>query len=116
MQPRIVRQIHQPTMDDNELGPVQKPFEPTVMNKVDIDQKYFDRVQQGFKLVFQGSSGTARGTFSSKPYDPAGKTGSAESYINGKKAVNSTLVGYAPFNKDRKSTRLNSSHVKISYA
>jgi len=98
MQPRIVRQIHQPTMDDNELGPVQKPFEPTVMNKVDIDQKYFDRVQQGFKLVFQGSSGTARGTFSSKPYDPAGKTGSAESYINGKKAVNSTLVGYAPFN------------------
>lgn len=97
MQPKIVRQIHQPTMNENELGPIQQPFEPTVMNKVDIDQKYFDRVQQGFRLVFQGSSGTARGVFAKKPYDAAGKTGSAQSFINGVEAINSTLVGYAPF-------------------
>ncbi|MGN7299256.1 peptidoglycan D,D-transpeptidase FtsI family protein [Ferdinandcohnia sp. SAFN-114] len=98
MQPKIVRQIHQPTMEDNELGPIQEPFEPTVMNKVDIDMKYIERVQQGFKLVFQGSSGTARSAFSGKPYDAAGKTGSAQSFIKGVEAVNSTLVGYAPFN------------------
>ncbi|WP_449536987.1 peptidoglycan D,D-transpeptidase FtsI family protein [Ferdinandcohnia sp. Marseille-Q9671] len=97
MQPKIVRQIHQPTMEENELGPIQVPFEPTVMNKVDIDQKYFDRVQQGFRLVFQGSGGTARSVFSGKPYNAAGKTGSAQSFINGIEAVNSTLVGYAPF-------------------
>lgn len=97
MQPKIVRQIHQPTMEENELGPIQEPFEPTVMNKLDIDMKYIERVQQGFKLVFQGSSGTARSAFSGKPYDPAGKTGSAQSFIKGVEAVNSTLVGYAPF-------------------
>ncbi|MDR4888948.1 penicillin-binding protein 2 [Fredinandcohnia sp. QZ13] len=97
MQPKIVRQIHQPTMEENELGPIQKPFEPTVLNKVDIDQKYFDRVQQGFKLVFQGANGTARSVFAGKPYNPAGKTGTAQSFINGIEAVNSTLVGYAPF-------------------
>ena len=98
MQPKIVRQIHQPTMEENELGPIQEPFEPTVMNKLNIDMKYIERVQQGFKLVFQGSSGTARSAFSGKPYDPAGKTGSAQSFIKGVEAVNSTLVGYAPFN------------------
>ncbi|MEH7386581.1 penicillin-binding protein 2 [Bacillus sp. JJ1521] len=97
MQPKIVREIHQPTMDENELGPIQKPFEPTVLNKIDIDQKYFDRVQQGFKLVYQGSRGTARGSFARKPYNAAGKTGTAQSFINGVEAVNSTLVGYAPF-------------------
>ncbi len=98
MQPKIVRQIHQPTLEENELGPIQEPFEPTVMNKLDIDMKYIERVQQGFKLVFQGSSGTARSAFSGKPYDAAGKTGSAQSFIKGVEAVNSTLVGYAPFN------------------
>ncbi|MEH7224551.1 penicillin-binding protein 2 [Bacillus sp. JJ1566] len=97
MQPKIVREIHQPTMEENELGPIQKPFEPTVLNKVDIDQKYFDRVQQGFKLVFQGGNGTARSVFAGKSYNPAGKTGTAQSFINGIEAVNSTLVGYAPF-------------------
>ncbi|WP_010678131.1 peptidoglycan D,D-transpeptidase FtsI family protein [Bacillus timonensis] len=97
MQPKIVREIHQPTMDEKELGPIQKPFEPTVMNKLDIEKKYIERVQQGFKLVFQGSRGTARSAFAGKPYNPAGKTGSAQSFINGVEAVNSTLVGYAPF-------------------
>ncbi|MEH7236032.1 peptidoglycan D,D-transpeptidase FtsI family protein [Bacillus sp. JJ1562] len=97
MQPKIVREIHQPTLEENELGPIQQPFEPTVLNKLDIDQKYFDRVQQGFKLVFQGSGGTARSTFAGKPYNAAGKTGSAQSFIKGVEAVNSTLVGYAPF-------------------
>ncbi|WP_438824315.1 peptidoglycan D,D-transpeptidase FtsI family protein [Bacillus sp. JJ1533] len=97
MQPKIVREIHQPTMEEDELGPIQKPFEPTVLNKVDIDQKYFDRVQQGFKLVFQGRNGTARSVFAGKPYNPAGKTGTAQSFIKGIEAVNSTLVGYAPF-------------------
>lgn len=97
MQPKIVREIHQPTMDEQELGPIQKPFEPTVLNKLDIDKKYIERVQQGFKLVYQGSRGTARSAFAGKPYNAAGKTGSAQSFINGIEAVNSTLVGYAPF-------------------
>ncbi|MCC3356714.1 peptidoglycan D,D-transpeptidase FtsI family protein [Bacillus sp. REN16] len=97
MQPKIVREIHQPTMEENELGPIQKPFEPTVLNKVEIDQKYFNRVQQGFKLVFQGGNGTARSAFAGKPYNAAGKTGTAQSFIHGIEVVNSTLVGYAPF-------------------
>ncbi|MFS0861568.1 peptidoglycan D,D-transpeptidase FtsI family protein [Fredinandcohnia sp. 179-A 10B2 NHS] len=103
MQPKIVKQIHQPTLEDNELGPIQKPFEPTVLNRIDMDMKYIERVQEGFVRVMHGARGTAKSYFGNKPYKPAGKTGSAETrYYNAETkqkgdSVTSTLVGYAPY-------------------
>lgn len=103
MQPKIVKEIHQPTLEDSELGPIQKPFEPTVLNRIDMDIKYIERVQEGFKRVMQGARGTAKSYFGNKPYNPAGKTGSAEAYYynpetkKGDWSVTSTLVGYAPY-------------------
>ncbi|MCH1624942.1 peptidoglycan D,D-transpeptidase FtsI family protein [Ferdinandcohnia quinoae] len=103
MQPKIVKEIHQPTLEEGQLGPIQRAFEPTVLNRIDVDSEYIERVQEGFYRVMHGSQGSARGLFKDKSYDPAGKTGSAESFYyeneTGKlyETVNSTLVGYAPF-------------------
>lgn len=108
MQPKIVREIRQPIMEHEQLGPVLKPFEPTILNRVDMTHEQIERVQEGFRQVMQESGGTAFGYFGNAPYKPAGKTGTAESFYydaEGKfgekkklySAYNVTLVGYAPY-------------------
>ncbi|MBM6619176.1 peptidoglycan D,D-transpeptidase FtsI family protein [Bacillus suaedaesalsae] len=106
MKPQIVKEIRQPTLE-NELGPVVKPFEPVVLNKIDMSDEYLDRVQEGFRRVMQEPRGTATAWFGNSPYNPAGKTGTAQSFVferdeNGKlkhtwSTYNLTLVGYAPY-------------------
>ncbi|WP_418909825.1 peptidoglycan D,D-transpeptidase FtsI family protein [Bacillus pinisoli] len=109
LQPQLVKEIRQPTNDD-QLGPVVKSFEPSVLNRIDMSDEYLGRVQEGFRRVMQESGGTANAWFGSEPYrsyNPAGKTGTAQSFIferkNGKvithSTYNLTLVGYAPMDK-----------------
>ncbi|MBM7552272.1 peptidoglycan D,D-transpeptidase FtsI family protein [Thalassobacillus pellis] len=104
IQPHIVKEIREPS-NDGELGPVEKNINTNVLNRIDMPQKYIDRVQIGFKYTFQRPGGTAYSTFKDAEYNPAGKTGTAENfkYIekpNGEteqvSTVNLTMVGYAP--------------------
>lgn len=103
VRPHFVKEIREPTPDD-ELGPVIKRFDTEILNKVEMDQEKIERVQEGFRRVFQGS-GTGSSYWKDKDYDPAGKTGTAENelYIekDGKPVrvdtENLALVGYAPF-------------------
>ncbi|MCA1031752.1 penicillin-binding protein 2 [Bacillus timonensis] len=103
MQPKLVKEIRQPTIEQDELGPIVTPFEPTVLNRIEMKSEYIKRVQEGFRQVMQESGGTAFYHFGDKPYKPAGKTGTAQSffYDNELKKLystyNLTLVGYAPF-------------------
>lgn len=103
VKPQIVKEIRQP-VEGKELGPIVKTFEPTILNRVDMKDSYIERVQQGFHLVMQGSQGTATSFFGDAPYDPAGKTGTAQSFYYNPETKeliptwNLTLVGYAPFN------------------
>lgn len=48
-------------------------------------------------MVTNGNRGTAREFFRNKPYEAAGKTGTAQVFVNGKEANNQTFVAYAPF-------------------
>ncbi|UFT97790.1 penicillin-binding protein 2 [Radiobacillus kanasensis] len=102
IRPRLVSEIRQPSLDD-QLGPVVKNFNTDVLNKIEMDDQYIERVQQGFINVFHGSQGTANNTiWAGAPYKPAGKTGTAENaiYEDGKlitETENLTLVGYAPY-------------------
>ncbi|KEF37347.1 cell elongation-specific peptidoglycan D,D-transpeptidase [Schinkia azotoformans MEV2011] len=103
MKPIIVKEIRKPT-NDTEMGNVQYEFKPDVLNKVDMDEKYVKRVQEGFRQVYQESGGTAYAYFGNAPYSPAGKTGTAQSQYYGPKreyygasTYNLSLVGYAPF-------------------
>jgi cell division protein FtsI/penicillin-binding protein 2 len=106
IQPHIVKEIREPVLDKEELGPIIKSVTPTILNRVDMKEEWIKRVQTGFKLVMQGSQGTASGFFRGKPYNPAGKTGTAEAFYDGPErkkygkeppeVMNLSLVCYAP--------------------
>ncbi|WP_017755663.1 peptidoglycan D,D-transpeptidase FtsI family protein [Calidifontibacillus oryziterrae] len=102
MKPLIVKEIRQPS-NDSKLGNVVYQITPQVLNRVDMDDKYIKRVQEGFRQVYQEAGGTAYTQFYNAPYSPAGKTGTAQSRYYGPKkefygdnTYNLTLVGYAP--------------------
>lgn len=106
LQPQLVQGIYNSTAN-GELNKLYKGIEPKVLNEIEMDEKYLDRVQEGFRRVFQTTEGTADHVFRSKPYNPAGKTGTAENEIYGKDkngevikvadVENHNLVGYAPY-------------------
>lgn len=105
LQPRIVKEIREPVMKNNEVGPVLNEFEPVILNKVDAKPEWFDRVQEGFRRVMQERGGTAYGAFYTADYKPAGKTGTAQAFYDGPKrgdydkspeVMNLSLIAYAP--------------------
>lgn len=97
MKPQLVKEIREPVFHDNGPGRVIYENKPVVLNRVDMTPEMINRVQQGFWLVTHGGQGTASGFFRGEPYNPAGKTGTAESYKNGIKTWNLSFAGYAPF-------------------
>lgn len=96
MKPQLVKEIRQPAVNPNDGEKVVFQHTPQVLNRIDMTEEQINQVQQGFYRVFNGSQGTAR-SFASKSYQAAGKTGTAETYVNGTWTYNSTLIGYAPF-------------------
>lgn len=105
VQPHIVKEIREPMIENNELGPVVETIGPTILNHVDLEQEWIDRVQEGFRKVMQEAGGTAARNFKGKPYNPAGKTGTAEAFYDGPErakfkeppeVMNLSLVAYAP--------------------
>jgi cell division protein FtsI/penicillin-binding protein 2 len=105
MKPHMLKEIRQPSLEpeDNGQGQIIYSNLPTVLNKVEMNSSYIERVQEGFRRVMQVPKGTAYGNFSSAPYKPAGKTGTAETFYDGpdqkyrgKSTYNLTLIGYAP--------------------
>ncbi|ENH97481.1 penicillin-binding protein 2b [Gracilibacillus halophilus YIM-C55.5] len=96
LKPRLVSEIREPSNDG--LGPIIEKNNPEVLNHVDMEQEYIDRVQEGFRRVF--TRGTASGAWAGFPYEVAGKTGTAENpqYKDGKEYMteNLSLVGYTP--------------------
>ena len=103
VRPHFLKEAREPNSSKNgELGPVFKAVETDVLNRIQMDDKYVKRVQEGFRRVYQTSQGTASSYFQNVDYKPAGKTGTAENevYKDGKKIAdteNLTLVGYAPY-------------------
>ena len=83
MQPRIVKEIREPAMNGEELGPVYMSFPPKVLNEIGMEKQWLDRVHTGFKKVMQESGGTAYRYFGNATYSPAGKTGTAEAFYDG---------------------------------
>lgn len=97
----LVNEIRNATKTD-ELGSVKKSYEKKVLNTVDIDKIYFERVKEGFKSVMEGYLG--KGYMGNSPL-PAGKTGTSESFydadLDGKvdtETYSKSFIGYAPYN------------------
>jgi penicillin-binding protein A len=104
VQPQLVKEIHDPNYDSNELGPIFRDIKPKILNRVDMKDEWIDRVQQGFRMVVNESGGTGYGLITNKQYKIAGKTGTAQALYDGPEPIrpkpmlwNVTFVGYAPY-------------------
>lgn len=74
---------------------------PTILNKINLDNTYYERIKEGLRQVLY--LGTGYG-YTSTNYKPAGKTGTSESYydndndgINDVKTITSTYAMFAPY-------------------
>lgn len=101
VRPHFLKSAHEPSIEEGKLGAVYKNISTDVLNRIDMDQQYIERVQEGFRQAFQSQGGTGYSFWSGKKYNPAGKTGTAETevFVDGVKynTENLALVGYAPF-------------------
>ena len=71
------------------------------LNKVNTEQKYMDRVHEGFEAVLKYGTGAG---YIDMTYKPAGKTGTSQSFVDsdndGKvdtETISTTFVAYAPY-------------------
>lgn len=88
-------------IDDN--GKTLYEVKPKVLNNLEVDQKYIDRVRSGFRKVM--TSGTGVGYMNAAP-SPSGKTGTSESFIDldgdgiiDAESISNNFIGYAPSNE-----------------
>ncbi|EPR96924.1 penicillin-binding protein 2B [Streptococcus mitis 18/56] len=96
--PRIVEGIYG-NNDKGGLGDLIQQLQPTEMNKVNISDSDMSILHQGFYQVAHGTSAltTGRAFSNGAAVSISGKTGTAESYVNGgQKANNTNAVAYAP--------------------
>ncbi|WP_366247161.1 penicillin-binding protein 2 [Terribacillus aidingensis] len=97
IKPHFVSEIHEPSNEKDKLGPLAETKSPEVLNKITATDEQIEQVKKGFKMVFQTQNGTAYSHLSekAKTYDISGKTGTAQTSINGTELENLTLIGYA---------------------
>jgi cell division protein FtsI/penicillin-binding protein 2 len=106
IQPRMVKEIRQTNLQNmNEPGTLVREIKPKILNRIDVNESYMKRVQEGFRQVMQHPLGTAYKEFKDASYSPAGKTGTAEAFYDGPSrhlykepppVMNLSLVAYAP--------------------
>lgn len=77
---------------------VIKKNDSKVLNDVELDNYYFERLKEGFRQVLDGGTGAG---YTELKYKPAGKTGTSESFydsdLDGKVDVKTISMSYAMF-------------------
>ncbi|MCL1949208.1 MAG: penicillin-binding protein 2 [Turicibacter sp.] len=103
---QLVKDIYLPSTNGEDMR-LYQAFTPRLLNRIDLDQAYFERVREGFRRAVQDSRGTGFSAFSGADYDPAGKTGTAQTILLDEsgwpvrpavEVHNVTFVGWAPVN------------------
>lgn len=104
IQPRILKEIHNPSVDGETLGPLVTDIQPTVLNRINNSLQEINHVKEGLRRVYFGAQGSAKSTFGDAPFTAAGKTGTAEVVYYGPlreyfstMTVNLAHVGFAPY-------------------
>ncbi|MDR6998759.1 cell division protein FtsI/penicillin-binding protein 2 [Neobacillus niacini] len=108
IQPHLVKEIRDPIMEKNQLGPIVQEIQPNILNRIDEKDSWINRVKEGFRMVMQTTGGTAYSYFKGADYSPAGKTGTAQAFYDGPdrnkfgkippEVMNLSLVSFAPSN------------------
>lgn len=100
LEPHLLKAVYSSSSDS--LTNLIYENEATVLNKIDIDDIYMNRVREGFKMVFEWG-GTGSGIIDHN-YNPAGKTGTAESFLDtdgdgivDRETISSIVLAYAPY-------------------
>ena len=106
LMPHLLKEVYKPT-DNKSLSEIIYQQNPKVLGKVDVDDKYIKRVQQGFREVMTSGLGIG---FMDSGVKPAGKTGTSESFIDtnsdgivDKETISNAFVGYAPYDDPKMS-------------
>ncbi|MFJ7953456.1 peptidoglycan D,D-transpeptidase FtsI family protein [Lysinibacillus sp. NPDC096418] len=104
IQPRVAKEVREPSKDGKQLGPLATEIEPTILNRIDNPTEEIDHVKKGLRRVYIGSQGSAARQFRDAPYTAAGKTGTAEVVYYGPlkekwrtEVLNLTHAGFAPY-------------------
>ena len=104
VQPRLLKEIREPSKDGEILGPIIEEVTPKILNRIDNTEDEIEHVKKGLRQVYVGSYGSARGIFGNTPYTAAGKTGTAEVVYYGPlreeyntNTINIAHVGFAPY-------------------
>lgn len=104
LKPYLLKAVYSPTKDG--LTDLLYENTPTILNKVNINEEYMQRIQKGFQAVMQ-SGGTGYSYINSS-YKAAGKTGTSESFIDSdndgiidKETITNTFGAYAPYDNPK---------------
>lgn len=104
IQPRMLKEIRNPSKDGENLGQIVEEVNPTILNRIENSEEEIAQVQEGLRRVYFGAYGSARRQFETADYTAAGKTGTAEVVYYGPQrdkwrtnTINLVHVGYAPF-------------------
>ena len=118
LRPHLLKEVHEAT-EDSSLGKTTLTVEKDVLNTIDTEPRFMNRIKEGFYAVMHSVGGYGRGYVDDR-WDAAGKTGTSQSFIdtdgNGvidTETITSSFVGYAPANDPVMSiivTSPNSSH------
>ena len=103
------------TTDD--IGTLKEEIKPKLINKVSLEDKYINRIREGFSKVMYMTGYGYMGNID----DPSGKTGTAESfkdtdgdgYID-KETISRAFIGYAPKDNPKFTITILSPNVKYS--
>lgn len=103
MKPTLLKAVYEPTKEP--LTNLIYENSSEVLNKVNTEQQYMDRIRQGFREVMTGGTGTG---YLVSGLNPAGKTGTAESFMDtdgdgnvDAETITATFAGYAPYDNPK---------------
>src|SRR5699024_9139026 len=65
--PRIVKEIRQANGNKDTLGPVIERFSPNMLNRISMDDRYIDTIQDSLRRV--ATEGTGRGHWANNQYN-----------------------------------------------
>lgn len=117
LKPYLLKEVYKPSENNDTFGSLIYKANVTELGKLSVEQKYIDRVREGFSaVVTQGLGYGYMGNYTNS----AGKTGTSQSFIDtdndGKvdtETITSSFVGYSPSDNPRMSIVVVSPDISI---